>query len=404
MDNLQPIPTPLPVLLRRIRYRVLPLLTLVICSTAAFWLWSRQGAVGSATAEVNAIRMNANAKVDGVLVEIPRSFAVFDTVSKGEVVARLDGKVIQAQIARMQEELNSLRNDRDAILKRAMGSATRPSSRPAVINPTEEVEDDGIDLTDVNLAPEFVQQLSALRLAIRSHVGRIAELQQRLESLEVRSPIEGTVIEVHRRPGQAVTAGGPVLTIAARDGQYIVSYVRQNPGITPRVGMVAHIRPRAGGTSVKSYVTHVGPQVDKIPDTQLRDVKIPEWGTPVHIAIPTRVMTTRPGELLDVTFRRGETMIVQAFLRDSDSVSAKSLKPGSRVRIETSAGTSGAQVLDVGGKSDIPAALLASAGAPEKGVSVTIALDDPAADLTLTQGELVDVVFDGKGKVKGLGM
>ena len=60
--------------------------------------------------------------------------------------------------------------------------------------------------------PEYLEAfLTPVRAAIATQEARIRELAIQVESLEIRSPIGGTISAVYFRPGQAVRAGDPIL-------------------------------------------------------------------------------------------------------------------------------------------------------------------------------------------------
>ncbi len=58
-----------------------------------------------------------------------------------------------------------------------------------------------------------------------------------------------------------------------------------------------------GGIALLSTIERVGPGLEQVPSHQLRDHKIPEWGQPIIVAMPSDV-ELRPGELVDIRFRR----------------------------------------------------------------------------------------------------
>ena len=88
-DEHQKIPTPLPLMLKRVRYQVLPVLTMLLCSGAALWLWTHQAGVAISVGEVNATRISVESKIDGVLVDPPHVIHPFDTVVAGGGIAGL---------------------------------------------------------------------------------------------------------------------------------------------------------------------------------------------------------------------------------------------------------------------------------------------------------------------------
>ena len=149
--------------------------------------------------------------------------------------------------------------------------------------------------------------LAPVREAITAQEARIREVKVQVEALDVRAPITGTVTSIYSWPGQNVRAGAPILTIAATQGQYIVSFVRQEQRVVPVVGMAVDVRVRTlPRQSSRTTIEEVGPQVEPVPAHQLRDPRVPEWGLPVRIAIPPG-MRLRPGELVDVAIKTGSS-------------------------------------------------------------------------------------------------
>ena len=66
---------------------------------------------------VSSLEINVNAKIDGLLVELPKKVQIFDQVTAGEVLARLDSSHIQAQIERETERLNEVRRQLEMLNK-----------------------------------------------------------------------------------------------------------------------------------------------------------------------------------------------------------------------------------------------------------------------------------------------
>lgn len=192
---------------------------------------------------------------------------------------RLQRDVVQRRISENERSLAEAKEQLDKVVAALQ---TYPVSRPAD-------------------ADKLIGPLDA---AITVGERQLEQLQVQLESLVVRAPLRGTICAIHGWPGQQVRAGDPILTVAAEDGRYIVSYVRQEQRIRPAVGMPVAVRIRGSRTApVPSLVERVGPQVELVPPHQLRDPKLQEWGQPVCIQPPPQ-LHLRPGELIDVTFQR----------------------------------------------------------------------------------------------------
>ena len=149
---------------------------------------------------------------------------------------------------------------------------------------------------------EVAKLLGPARSAIAVQEKRIHELEVRREALEIRSPIDGTIAAILKRPGQTVLPNEPILTVVSAEGQYVISYIRQGRGPAPLADMAVDLRTRSTPRELfHARVETVGPQVESVPPHQQRDPRISEWGLPVRIELPAKAFgKVRPGELLDV--------------------------------------------------------------------------------------------------------
>ena len=335
------IPTPLPLLMRRVRYQVVPIATLVISLALSGWLWVRRGGSVTAIGSVNAVQVTVNSNVDGRLIQLPRKVEVFNVVSAGEVVARLDSSHIQAQIDRETERLNEVRRQLEMLNKikpknptTAPTTPTTPanastpaandeaaaaaavarmkgSARKAIINAEVAEADAGDDIVNTPL----LQNKLSLEMMANTYQANIQELEQKMLALDIKAPISGTIVSIHRYPGQAVNAGQQIMTIASEKGDYIVTYVRQSQVMQPKQNMVVNVHLRSSPRTFRSYIKDIGPQVEKVPPEHTKDSRYIEWGIPVHIAIPIDPMhpgqpiQMRPGELVDLFFRPNESLV-----------------------------------------------------------------------------------------------
>jgi multidrug resistance efflux pump len=147
------------------------------------------------------------------------------------------------------------------------------------------------------------KELAPIETAVKVQQARIRELEIAIGSLTIRAPFRGTICAIHHWPGENVKAGDPIVALAAEQGRYIVSYLRQDQRIAPHEGMMVDVRGRGPvSRSATAQVERVGPQIEPIPLHQCRDPKTPEWGLPVRIALPPGFIG-RPGELVEITFR-----------------------------------------------------------------------------------------------------
>jgi multidrug resistance efflux pump len=122
------------------------------------------------------------------------------------------------------------------------------------------------------------------------------------KTVEIPSPISGTLVAIRCLPGQMVIPGQLIATIAADHGQHIVGYIPEESSLSARRGMRVTLRSRtAGAPRLTSEVEEVGVQIERIPRHQQTSAAMPQWGTPVRIKVPTD-MALRPGALVDLQF------------------------------------------------------------------------------------------------------
>ena len=110
----QRIPVPFSQRFRHFRYGALPYIGFVLCVLAMAWLWQHQAMQPQAVGEVEAKRVLVTAGAEGTLAPWHREWTLFDQVEQNEVIARLDDRLVQAQIKAIGAESARLRAERDA--------------------------------------------------------------------------------------------------------------------------------------------------------------------------------------------------------------------------------------------------------------------------------------------------
>ncbi len=376
------ITTPMMHRWRRFRYSVLPAIAFTGLAALTLFLWDYRGQVANAVGEVEAVRLDVSTAIDGTLVPLvegPHQWTLFDSITKGQVLARLDPEPANQELETLRRELVQIEKElgaaeeqyafskvgikqehfwdkvraywqyerrellianmkvdieaariellrykaRVGYLKPLVGSGAiaeaqlveeqllareterRIEELEATLRQTVIQQDRAAQVVQRYPDPEFPDLLKITAPIVAKldvQESRIQELRIRIRGLEVRSPIEGTIAAVYTWPNQNVTAGEPILTVAADHGRYIVSYVRQDQGIRPELNTAVQVRLRIpGAEAVAAKVERVGPQFEAIPLSHLREPNTPEWGLPVRISLP-KGLDVRPGEMVDITF------------------------------------------------------------------------------------------------------
>jgi multidrug resistance efflux pump len=150
MSQLQRIPTPLPLRLRRLRFGVLPLVCFAGCAIAAGYLWQRQMPLPNTVGEAEVVRTEVAAPADGTLVALYRPWTLFDTVVRDQALAQLDDALTERELEATQKDLEVLRKELEAgRAKEVLDDAERQlSNLSESLRITRDVEDRRLDVLD----------------------------------------------------------------------------------------------------------------------------------------------------------------------------------------------------------------------------------------------------------------
>jgi HlyD family secretion protein len=187
---------------------------------------------------------------------------------------------LQKQIAENEKSLSQLRLD--------LTEARQRRDSFAQIHPT---------------APAIEKALEPLRAAVTVQERRITELSIGQAMLVLRSPIDGVVSELLRRPGETVMPGQAILTVSMQQPMEIVAFATANQVNQINVGMpveLALVRCGSPTPVARSRVIGIGPAAQALPVQLWQNPTTPEWGWPIGIAMPT-----------GLPLMSGETLVVR---------------------------------------------------------------------------------------------
>lgn len=164
-----------------------------------------------------------------------------------------------------------------------------------------------IEATMGQLAPDEIKLNEDIPQALRSAVAvqeqELKMLEARLAPVALLAPIDGVVSVVHRRGGENVLAGEPIVTISALRGDRVVAFLRQPLNEEPTTNTVVEVRSRSlNRTFGQGRVVAIGSQMEPILPELLPGKSTPnvlEYGLPVLVSLPPEV-TARPGEIVDL--------------------------------------------------------------------------------------------------------
>ena len=128
---------------------------------------------------------------------------------------------------------------------------------------------------------------------------RLAALEQR-RVLELASPVDGVVSQIWHAPGEAVTAGDPILTIAVSRPTEVIGYAQQGQVGQVRENMAVQIAKVSDPLQVATArVTYVGPAVEEMPAQLWQNPTVPQYGRPFKVQLPPELAVI-PGEVVGI--------------------------------------------------------------------------------------------------------
>lgn len=361
MNTLQPIPTPPRRAFQAFCAEKLPFIVFGLGVIAVVLLWTHSVSP-TFVAQAEAVAAEVRPSQTGTLASL--EVALLQPVKAGQVVARVrtaDPKVLAASLGVIRAEIDLMKSNLEPVLSAQrvaldagrlqldwmhervtlaslriqLQQAEAELGRLAPLHEKKIVSDEVYDtarherenvaarlaeqtklvetLTPAanefsNRTPELTPRSAAetLAAAIRVQDEKLHLTEAQLGVAELVAPISGIVSIVHRRPGEVVNTGEPIITVAADQPARIVGFLRQPLQVEPKAGMVVEVRTRALGRQVATaQVLEIGRVMEPVPPqilALLNRANSPELGLRVHIAMPGG-LRLRPGELVDVTVR-----------------------------------------------------------------------------------------------------
>ncbi len=361
MSGPAPIPIPLRNRLRDARIRALPPLVFAVVIIVLAALWKDYASAPSLVGQAEVVLSNVSCYKPGTLAQL--NVNRFQQVKAGDPVAQVlvtDPRILQASLAAIQADIEMLRVTMQPITARQRTAmdysqlrldwmrqrAQLASARAnlefaeADYQRTEQMYKDKI------VSERFYEQSKATRARLKSEVDELSRLvdeqmknfdqlqltnlvdiskvtddplraaiaaqeaklrltEAELSPITLRAPVDGMVDVIYRRPGEALTAGEPIFSIAPRQAVRIVGYLRPPILEEPRAGTRVEVRTRGPRRQVGwAEVLDVGAQFEAIAPALQTPVRTAnaELGLPLSISVPPS-MKIRPGELVDLRFQ-----------------------------------------------------------------------------------------------------
>jgi hypothetical protein len=232
---------------------------------------------------------------------------------------KLSTKISALQVTRDQNDAARFQLKRTEVEHNAL--AKKIEDNEFLLEQAEEAFSQAVQRRD-----EFVQRqthlppldsaLEVIRKSIIVQERQMDQILARRQPLVLKSPIDGVVSQILRRPvrrtgegvvrqmlrksGEAIMAGEPILTVSAKEPSEIIAWVGREQYGRIKEGMnvqvVKEIEPPQIAVSKISYL---GPIMEVIPQRMWMVPDIPEWGRPMLIDIPPGLRLI-PGEVVAI--------------------------------------------------------------------------------------------------------
>ncbi|HNN51038.1 MAG TPA: biotin/lipoyl-binding protein [Pseudomonadota bacterium] len=147
------------------------------------------------------------------------------------------------------------------------------------------------------------ERLGPFRNAVSVKEAELAELDQQLADLVLKSPVDGTVGTIVLRPGDVVGAGTPILTVVTTRPGHVVAYVPERQVTNFPLGRAIVLR-KTGVVVTPHYgtVVELGPLIEEVPIRSRPTPSVPAWGRRIVVKVD-KPMELLPGEAFRVTPR-----------------------------------------------------------------------------------------------------
>ncbi len=358
MSSPSPIPIPGRQRWRDVRLRYIPALIFIAIVFALALLWKDYSSEPMLVGQAEVVPANVSCYKPGMLAQL--SVNRFQKVKAGDVIGLVqvtDPKILAASLAVIQAEIDQLRVTQQPITAKqriamdysqlrldwmrqraelAMAKANLQFAETD-FRRTEELFKDKIVSERVydqakaaqdrlqsqvdelsKLAADQEHNLDQLQLtnsvelstvteeplqaAIAAEASKLQLTEAELSPITLRASVDGMVDVIHHRPGEAVTAGESIVSIAPFNAVRIIGYLRPPILEDPQVGARVEVRTRGPRQqSAIAEIIEVGNQFEPLPLALQMPVRLAnaELGLPLCISVPPN-LKIRPGELVDL--------------------------------------------------------------------------------------------------------
>lgn len=202
-----------------------------------------------------------------------------ETISSGDTIAKLDQRLFQAEQEAAAKELaiakQETNNDVDLqyakvstevnekVLDRSRG-AVKQFAKSVSVTELEKLE---LELKRAQLSGEQAERKLAINeLTEQLKAAELKIATAKLEYREIKSPIDGMVVEVLKQPGEWINSGEPIARIVSLDRLRVKGLSRAETIRNLKVGDAAKFNAILDGktVSVAATLVFVSPEIDPV--------------------------------------------------------------------------------------------------------------------------------------------
>ncbi len=136
------------------------------------------------------------------------------------------------------------------------------------------------------------QEIAAAQAQVEAAEAALAAVDARLARFELRSPIAGTVLDVHVKTGEVVAPGAPAITLADLAHPFADVFVPEGKLRGVVIGAVASVRVDGAASPLSGHVEYVFPRTEFTPRFLFSESERP------NLVIRARVRVADPKHLL----------------------------------------------------------------------------------------------------------
>jgi len=207
--------------------------------------------------------VHLGAPVAGQVVEVRGKAG--DTVTTGQLLARLDDTIARAALVQAEAQLEATRIEAAA----AQSAYDRATALAGTVS------------GQARDSAKFTLEAAAAR--VRQLTAALDQARRQLDLYRITSPIDGTVLQVNAELGEVVGTASILFTIGDLAAPLVEADVDEVYGARITGGLAARVAPVGSADAMPAHVTFVAPIVD--PDTGGRTLRL-GFDTPPEVLLP----------------------------------------------------------------------------------------------------------------------